>query len=349
MKKPSIVIADTDLSYVFPLQNFFVKEFFEKVDIEIISDKDYFEEVFSTIHPADILIISEELYDSSLQRHNIPHIFKMMEQYEENFTAELSVNCIYKYTSPKEIFNEIIAIGADSLKIKENVNKETEIIMFYSALGGTGKTTLSMGISASLIKNHKKVLYLNASHLQTFQYMLENQAPIAGMDVYAKLSNPKDTIYQDIKHVIRNEIFSYLPPFKSSLMSLGLQYDLFMKIIESVKKSKDYDYIVVDCDITFDEDKASLLSVADKVIIVTERTEAAIFATNVLVSNINGINSDKYIFVCNKFNSDNDHISNIELKYTISEYVETFNNSQVLGIDELLKDSGINKISFLIS
>ena len=96
MAKPRIIIADTDINYIIPLQLKFVEDFFEKVDIEIITDPAYFDTVFSTPQRADILIVSEELYSQAMQRHNISHIFVMNEQYEEDQTADLNVNHIFK-------------------------------------------------------------------------------------------------------------------------------------------------------------------------------------------------------------------------------------------------------------
>ena len=112
MAKPRIIIADTDTSYVIPLQLKVVEDFFEKVDLEIITDKEFFETLFSTPQRVDILIVSEDLYSQAMQRHNIAHTFVMNEQYEEDQTADLNVNHIFKYTSIKEIFNEIIGKSA---------------------------------------------------------------------------------------------------------------------------------------------------------------------------------------------------------------------------------------------
>ena len=35
MAKPRIIIADTDISYIIPLQLKFAEDFFEKIDLEI--------------------------------------------------------------------------------------------------------------------------------------------------------------------------------------------------------------------------------------------------------------------------------------------------------------------------
>ena len=130
MAKPRIIIADTDISYVIPLQLKVVEDFFEKVDLEIITDKEYFETLFSTPQRVDILIVSEDLYSQAMQRHNIAHTFVMNEQYEEEQTADLNVNHIFKYTSIKEIFNEIIGKSADILNISKDGRDTSNFILF---------------------------------------------------------------------------------------------------------------------------------------------------------------------------------------------------------------------------
>lgn len=350
MAKPRIIIADTDVNYIIPLQLKFVEDFFEKVDVEVITTEEYFETLFSTPQRADILIVSEELYSQAMQRHNISHIFVMNEQYEEDQTADLNVNHIFKYTSIKEIFNEITGKSADVLKINTSTKQETQVVLFYSASGGAGKTTAAIGVSASLTKNYKRVLYINAARLQVFQHMLENHSPISAADVYAKLASTENA-YSDIKHIIRKELFSYVPPFKAALMSLGLSYSVFEKIVVSAKQSGDFDFIIVDADVTFDEDKASLINLADKVLIVTQQTLSSVLATNILVSNINGANSDKYIFVCNDFDKDEDNAlisPAVSLKFSISDYIEHFANYENIKPDDLSKENSIQRIAFLI-
>ena len=246
MSKARVIVADTDINYIIPLQLKFAEEFFDAIDLEIISDRSYFEELFASPQKADILVVSEELYDTSLQRHNISNIFLMTEQYEENQTAELNVNRIFKYTSIKEIFNEITGKSASALKIQKE-RQEPKIVLVYSACGGTGKTTIALGIAAALTQNYKKVLYINAARLQTFQCRMENQTPITANDVYAKFGSSDETLYNEIKHIVRHEDFFYLPPFKAATMSLGIEYRVglsdaifaFNVLYENISK---YDY-----------------------------------------------------------------------------------------------------------
>ena len=77
MAKPRIILADPEVEYISRLQLIFIEEFFEKIDLEIITDRDYFEELFASPQKADILVVSDELYFSTLQMHDISDIFVM--------------------------------------------------------------------------------------------------------------------------------------------------------------------------------------------------------------------------------------------------------------------------------
>lgn len=351
MVKPRIMIADTDSSYVMPLLAKFVHEFFNKVTIEVIDDEAYFKEVFSTPQSVDILIVSEDLYDLTLKKHDIAHIFVMTERSEAGSTSDLSVNRLFKYSSVKEVYNEIVGKSADSLRI-EDTKAETRVIMVYSASGGAGKTTVAMGISASLTNSYKRALYISASHMHTFQYMMNNKVAINDTEVYTELMRRDSDVYHKIKHVIRQEGFSYLPPFRTSLLSLGLPYLVYQTIIESARQSGDYDFIIVDADTVFDEDNAALMSMADKVILVCEQSRASVCATNELVSNINGIRDDKYIFVCNKFDKDvsNAMVSDDQnIDYSVSGYIEKIHHPERLTAADIGNIPGIQKVALLLT
>ncbi len=350
MNKPRIIIADVDINYMLPLQQKFIEDFFEQIELEIITEKDYYNYFFDTPQQAEILIVSEELYDASLQRHNINNIFLLTEQYEDIKTDAANVTRIFKYTSINEIVHQIRGKGGRI--ISGTVNNNPKIIVFYSACGGVGKTTVALGISACLARNYKRVLYINAERLQTFQCNLENKSSITATEVYAKLSADSTAAYGNIKHVIRKEIFHYLPPFKAALMSVGLKYEVYCKIAESARKSGDYDYVIVDVGATFGEEEAKLLNVADKVVVVTKQSYMTVYATNVLLSNINGSNSDKYLVVCNDFVKENENaiISSADNhKITISEYIDHFPHYEHMSVEDLSKESSMQRVSVLVS
>lgn len=351
MSKPRIIIADTDIDYIIPLQLKFAKDFFDLIDIEIVSNEEYFADLFMKPQKADILIISEDLYDSSIQRHNISNIFLMTEQYEEEETGDLNIVRLFKYTSIKEIFNEIVGKSTDNLNIEKQQKQETQIIMVTSAAGGVGKTTIAMGLAVNLAINYKRTLYVNASRLQTFQWLLNNKTAVTEQEVYKTLLGSDKETYEEIKHTFRKEIFDYLPPFKASLVSLGLNYSVFQNIIESAKKSNDYDFIIVDAENTFDEENLKLIDISNRILVITEQTNSSVEATNKFVSNINFTNSEKYTFVCNKFSKDAENILIVPdkiLKFSVNEYIDELLECERNDLDIIAKNAGIKKIAYAV-
>lgn len=353
MKKPRVIIADTDAGYIVPLQLKFVDEYFNQIELEIITEEAYFDTLFSSPQAIDVLIISEDLFRNDLQRHNIGKIFVMQEQLdEEETTAALCINRIAKYSSIKEIFNEIIGKSSPVFeKSDSNKKQEPQIILVCSAGGGVGKTTVALGLCAALSGNYKRVLYINADRLQTFQAHLANMTPISDNDVYTKLIAGSKNAYNDVRHTIRAEGFQYLPPFKAALMSLGLSYLVFEKIALAAKQSNTYDFIVVDADSAFDEYKSRLIDAADRVIVVTTQHKAAVLAANRLCENINGASSEKFIYICNNYDaSDENALTNasVNLRFTVNDYIQHFLEFDQKSIALLAKERDIQKLAYLL-
>lgn len=345
--KPRVIIADTDESYIAPLQLKFAKEFHDKIDLEIITQHEYFSNLFSRPQKVQILVISRELYDSAMLHHSIDHIFLMQEQYDEVTEEDPRVTRLFKYSSIKEIFNEIVGKSAEVFHVSTTKKKETQIVMVTSVAGGVGTTTVAMGIAASLVQNYKKVLYINASGLQTFQYRLKNPSVLSMQEVYASLSNPQGFTYEDIGYVIRKETFSYFPAFKAALISLGLDAAVYRRIAIAAKASSEYDFIIIDAESTFDEEKINLIDMTDKIVMVIDQSVKSVVATNLFLANINGVDFERYIFVCNRFRSDTYNAlvtQNSHLRFRVNEYIDEF--AEEPECEELSKKVGIKKIAF---
>lgn len=283
MKRPRIVIVDDDFSYIFPLQSKFIYEFKDAADIEIISERQYYEDFFQEMQKIDVLIIAETFYKAELGRHEIREIFVMTEEQEASIEqVPDNVHILFKYTNVKGIFIEIVGISHLTMPEKKE-NDDPQIITVTSANGGVGKTTIALGIAAALSDMYKKVLYIEASRMQTFQYFMQDSSPVINQVIYSRFSNPDREIYFGIKSEIRKEKFDYLPPMKAALMSFGIDYNIYEMIAKCAKESGDYDFIVIDADDIFDEAKARLMNVSDKVMIISEETGRSIFSTNRLV------------------------------------------------------------------
>lgn len=350
MNKPRIIIADCDENYVAPLQLRFVEEFRDGIDLEIITDQNYFKVLFLEPQTAEILVVSEGLYSADMQKHSVNNIFVMMEQSASASTQELNVVRLFKYTSIKQIFNEIVG-KSGLVPGRDSGSKRAQIVAVYSARGGAGKTTVAMGMSACLVEKYKRVLYINAARLQHFQLLLQNREPLSSSTAYVKFNEENQDIFQDMKPLIRSESFNYLPPFKASLMALGLKYGAFIKLACAARDSGEYDFIVIDTESVFDESAAEILKAANKVVIVTTQDASSVLATNLLVANISEVSAEKYVFVCNDFVRERNNAlvaQKSSINFIVNEYIEHLAQYDDMSLKEIAKASGVQKTTYLI-
>jgi cellulose biosynthesis protein BcsQ len=354
MGKPTVVIADTDEKYLAPLELKFAEELYARIELEIISDRGYYGEYFSAPKSVKTLIVSEQLYDESLQRHDIGKIFILTEEpvNEEQAPSEDPGQCrkIFKYSSTLEIFNEITFESQKDFFQSEQSPAETQVILFCSAGGGAGKTTVALGTAACLASNHKKVFYLSAEYFHTFHRYLTDKSYVP--NGFYKELNPEDKqIYGSIKHYFRNERFDYMPPFSVSLPSLNIDFGIYKTLIESMRAAGEYNYIIVDIDSALNVEKMDLFSIADKVIILLNQDSYSVFKTEMFMNSVSVNDKEKNLFVCNKFQSDRENAvlsEHTQDRLIVSEYIEYIDEMNSITVSGLANIKGFQKMAFLL-
>lgn len=352
MEKIRVLLADTDEKYLMALERKFIDGFEGRADINIITDAEYLNTFFGTPQYLDILVINDGLYNRSFERHDIANIFILSEQMlEEEATGNLNDNYIYKYTSVKEIFNEVVNnLSINSTSSLSNV-KETRVISVYSPIGGIGTTSMAVGLSAALAKNHKKVLFISTDSLQSFStFFIEKEELNSGVE--KQMVSENEYIYDALKPSIRNEIFDYIPPFRISLSSLNITMTQFINLINSIKVAKDYDYIVVEATSVFTEGTSSLMGYSNHVIVVTGQDRIAAHKLVCLLKNIDCSDSNRFMFVCNKYNNHKENVLVAEGMLgpiRIDEYVDFMEEEDVLSIERLLRSKSIQKLAMIFT
>jgi cellulose biosynthesis protein BcsQ len=353
MGKPIVVIADTDTNYLGPLELKFAEELYKRIDLEIISDAAYFQEYFSVPSEIALLIVSEQLYSEMLHRHDIKQLFVLAEDPKNGGESEgdgVSYKNIFKYSSTNEIFNEIMYAAANNLQQSDLSEKESQVLLFYSASGGAGKTTAALGTAACLSANHKKTIYIDAEYIHTFQRYLTDKSFVSN-NVYSEFRADNAQIFDNIRHYVRSEKFDYIPPFCVSLSSLNINFAVYKVLIDAIKKTKEYDYILVDIDSALSAEKIDLFSAADRVVILLNQDHYSIFKTDILMNSISVSDKEKNIFVCNKYRSDSENAilseSSAE-RFIVSEYIEHIDDMDSITIGGLANIKGFQKLAFLL-
>ena len=348
MSKPLIIIADTDELYLQNLERKFLEEFDDQIELEIISDPVYFEQRFETPVSVEILAVSEALYSAGLQRHNISNLCVLAEEHESGSTEDLSVNRVYKYLGIRELFNELTYQSRDRLTESQTQEHKTQIISFYSAIGGTGKTALSVGLARCLSEKHKRVFYVNTESVQDFSYYLENKTGMPN-EGYRAIKEDAGHIYQNIRSFIRKEGFSYIPPFLSTLDARNLSYDIYLNLIRGARESKEYDFIIVDIEAGYEANRVQLLQEADKVLLITMQDAISTCKMEYIMQNLDFRDHEKYLVIMNRYRGDEMNCymqSELQAQFPVKEKV--YETETPLGsAEQLAALEGIKKLSYM--
>lgn len=296
MKNSRIIMADPELNYIIKLQIKFLQELQDSCEIDVITDKKYFDECFSSPQNADCLIINNNWESNILTKHNIDHVVILTDGTTGDLETESVRTRIPRYTSTEEIFNQIRSIlGTESSQGKK---KEATVVYFGSASGGTGKTVLSMCLAEYLSRKFYRVLYINTQSVQTFQFFLNDRSPIPTEAAMALLDESAD-VFKVLRKQIREERFSYLPPFAMPLFSYGISNDIYTPFVGSAKESKEFDYIIIDAGSDLTNDAADQIALSDKVVMVTKPEKENSFALKHMLNKIS-VKDEKLIRLCNR-------------------------------------------------
>jgi len=334
MAQTKIVLADYDSSYLLILERVFVREYRFTAEIVLLSEKGALEQYFAEPKSIDILVINEKYYDQTFSRHNVTHLFILTEE-EPDRESGLFTNMIYKYTGGKTILDNVISRSgiSHSTNLRSGVAK---VIMVYSPVGGVGQTTLAAGICALLARNFRRVLFVGIDGLQTFGCIVRDGSRLAA-GIENTLRQKSKYAYEKIKPMILSELYDIIPPFSSSLPSLGVTQDHLLFLIDTIKNSGDYDFIVVDGGADFTEDMTRIMAFADQVLLITAQDRNSLYKLHCLLDNIDYSDTSKFILACNKYRSDEkNHLTSAAGRlYPHTELIEYDGQITLSNIDYL--------------
>lgn len=297
MKKYRIIMVDEDISYLSKIELMLLREYGEEINLELITDANYLENLFQTPQQIDILVIHEDFWKEEYRKQSLRNIFFLTEA-ENGINSLPGISNIYKYSSVQNVVRTINIVLKHLVQGTEN-KLEKKVVLVYSPQGGSGKTTIALGAAKALFNLGNQVLYIDTESIQTPAFA-ENSNKWADRLLIQELSVgrfSKEVLDQNIE---RGNVDCLLP-FQYSLVGNGLKDMNYLALIQAVKSMMPYDFIIVDASNEFNEFKARMMAYADQVIIPCLQDEQSAVKVEGLLRNINVSDKSKYIFVCNKY------------------------------------------------
>jgi len=355
------LLADPDENYLEPLEWKLAEEFQDNVEIIVITNRTYFEEYFSTKKSIGIAILNHVFYSEALNRHDITHLFILTEEdnkanpnREDTYPdsrreigLSREVHEIYKYTGVSDIYKKLLGSIKKEWQDFTPTRASTRILMVYSPIGGSGKTTVAVGISELLASENHRVLYLNTENHQALKCFTKQMQKMPG--TFEKSLWGKDPcILEQLDSATGNGSFPYLLPLRRAAATVGISLEHYLFFLEKLKEHQSYEYVIVDMDCALRPDTCRMMNLADKVIIVAKQDLISAEKIDLLIDNIDCSDTEKFVFLCNQYEKmHTNHLLDGRMKNhcMVKYYINRFTGEEIL-LSEMPEGKELNEFVY---
>lgn len=222
---------------------------------------------------------------------------------------------IFKYQKIELIYKQILSLYAEKassvsgLKMDEGTCKT---IFFGSASGGTGSSCMAAACALFFTRQAKRVMYLNLEMFGSSAIFFSGPGQFDMSDVVFTIKSKKSNLALKIESFVRKDargVF-YFAPSKIALDMLEMTADDMITLINEIKLTGSYDYIIIDGDFALTKDALKVFRQAHALVLVgdgseisNEKTARAFLALSTLEHNSDSPISYRTKLLYNKFSN----------------------------------------------
>jgi cellulose biosynthesis protein BcsQ len=264
-----IIVLDSDQAYLEMITSYIhASSYHSKIQLKTFTLRSALDIYLESSSKYDLLAIQSELFDSLLMSSSMGSCIVQLGERKLN-SSGFDTIYLNKYQPLNLLLDRMLSIYSDHYTKALHVSNMTQIISVYSAVGGTGKTTVAANLAKLLAFLDHKVFYLNlemlpsvsmfparedCQHFAQFLYFIQVHAE----QLPAKLEGLKN--YDPITKV------HYFDPFTNLLDMEEMSGSSVETLIQTIASQGDYEYIILDLDHTLHERITSALSLSHQII-----------------------------------------------------------------------------------
>ena len=279
----------------------------------------------------DILLLDEGYQD---KYNNVCPLSIALVKDKAHLIGNSYLHKIYKYDMADILLNKAIYQYEKIMhKRMEALEKHSKLIGFFSASGGTGKTTLAVSVSRILTLYHKKVLYLSFEEIPSISIYFgesHHQKTISDF-LYQFFIKEKESVVRLIKDYLITDSWG-VDTFASNIN----YYNLMQLDPEDIKillnylcTYTEYDYICLDIPNPFQPQNTAALSLCHQLYYVLHQNEMALYKHQKYEEHIKGIQGMSHLaeayMIINRYQR-----SGPVKDYVVHEYIEDYSNELLL-------------------
>jgi len=269
----NIVLADEDEAYIESLGRYISSVYPSKFNVTVFTKKDSLEKFLSRKEQYDILLITSDLYSSSVHNSNNGAVIILTDGKDTSFDNDKSLHCINKYQPGEAIIAGIVEYYSafnDSIEKIISGDKNTLVITVFSPQGGSGKTVISMGLAALLTQKGLKVLHLSFESVPSMECFInqdEGKNGLSGLIFYLKERKKNLSFKIDTSISYSDDMgINFIPPVQCSLDLDELNSDDVAVLLAGVRSLSKFDTVIIDTDSVLNSRNISLMDESNYVV-----------------------------------------------------------------------------------
>lgn len=342
-----IAIADDDNEYVKRLV--YGLEKYNNLNISVYTEAKNLENALQT-KKFDILLFTPQVFKGQISLPKHTAVILLADGVEIIPDVCKGFVKIKKYQQISGIYHEMISLYAEVCgSYGMTGDNRTRKILFYSPIGGSGKTTLSLATAVRLARGGHSVLYINLEELASDTCYLP---PSAGKGLSELLERLDSDINFSLKIQglanTKMENFFYLNHFESPNDIYEMKEDELEKLITIIGGTNLYEYLIVDMGTSLNSKTMILFECVDQIVLIDKTDEAAKAKMQCFLKQLHIINEYAHKML-RVLNFGTEYGNALEMQIPTVEIVQRVRSAETEKIILTIAGAGLNQLADILA
>lgn len=272
-----LVIGEGDNRYLNNLIRFLEKNYMDKLEIFSFSTPDMLRNYLKS-GLADVILIDENFGIGVDEIEGYGKAAYLCDNILE--TGRDGARTIAKYKKPDLIYKDILDIYAEKGKravFGDGSAHLGNLILVTGCSGGTGASTFAAALAKQYATRNKKTLYLNLEPMGSAADFFTGNGTYCFEDVIFALKSQRTDILLKMESTVRTDRsgVDFFEPCSMSMYMLELTHEDIIKTMEALKRSKNYDYVVIDMNLKVSGEFMEIMNCMNRIILVQDGSETS--------------------------------------------------------------------------
>lgn len=328
-----LALLDNDERYINKIATALNSKYSQSLELYVFSDKDIMEKTID-LNNINVFVTDPQLFDlDTITAKNIATAYLTDSVDIVSIKGHTAVHKFQKieniYNCMKRMYEEVYEVEVQK---ETSFSKSTQLVVYTSFSGGTGTSIVAMSDAITKAKMNKKVLYLNLEYFDSTNLCFHSDNKTTFGDVVYAIKKKSKNLETKLETFMNKDNDFNVYFFNQANVLLD-KLELFniedLTMLFDTLKNMNFDYIVVDKNISFSEDEQYIFSIVSKIRFVVDGTE---------------ISNQKFLRLMNSLplideRNKTDYCSKIEVIYN---KMSTSSNNRISG-DNIKIVASINK------